>query len=132
MISFSELSFKTVTMEILALTTANNKFCVDLFKTIREEKRKENVFISPFSIAAAVSMTHLGAKDATADGIAKALRWQPGKEHEIHKQFQTYLTLLKSPSDKFNLSTANRIFMQQNFKILDEFKAKTNTYYLAG
>ena len=114
------------------MASTNNNFCFDLFKTIFVEKNKENVFISPFSIAAAVAMTSLGAKDATAQGIVKALRWQPDEGNKIHEQFQVYLSLLKTPNDKFSLSSANRIYIQENFKVLDEFKGSTIKYYLAG
>ena len=119
-------------MDSSHLTSANNKFALDLFKIVFTEKHKENVFVSPFSISAALAMTHLGAKEATAQGIAKALCWQPDTECEIKEQFQAYLSLLKTPSDKFKLSTANRIFLQEGFMILDDFKTKANKYFLAG
>ncbi|GFO25926.1 serpin b6 [Plakobranchus ocellatus] len=82
-------------------------------------------------ISAAVAMTHLGAKEATAEGIASALCWQKNEDSRTHEQFKAYLTLLKTPNANFSLSTANRIYMQQNFKILDDFKKNTQTLYLA-
>ncbi|RUS71334.1 hypothetical protein EGW08_020899 [Elysia chlorotica] len=118
-------------MESILLTAANNKFALQLFKAIFIEKQEENVFVSPFSIAAALAMTHLGAKDATANGIAEALCWQLGKESDIHEHFRSYLTLLQNHSDKFKLSTASRIFIQEKFKILDQFKTSTKKFYLA-
>ncbi|GFR58703.1 leukocyte elastase inhibitor [Elysia marginata] len=118
-------------MDKTLFASSNNKFSFDIFKTIFEEKSKENVFVSPFSIAAAVALTHLGAKDSTAQGIANALCWQPGTEMEIHKQFHTYLGLLQTSSENFELSTANRIYLSDTIKILNHFKTMANKFYFA-
>ncbi|RUS81925.1 hypothetical protein EGW08_010311 [Elysia chlorotica] len=118
-------------MEMSHFSSTNNSFCLDLFKTIFVDKSKENVFISPFSIAAAVAMTGLGAAADTAQGIVKALRWQPDEGNKMHEQFQVYLSSLKTKNDKYSLSLANRIYSQQNFKILQEFRESTAKYYLA-
>ena len=119
-------------MDTSRVASTNNKFSCDLFKLIFAEKSEENVFLSPFSIAAAVAMTQLGAKESTAQGIKKTLCWQPDEGNQIHEQFQAYLSSLKTPSDKFSLSIASRIYSQESFKILDEFRANTSKYYLAG
>lgn len=118
-------------MDTSRIASTNNKFCFELFKTIFAAKSQENIFISPISIAAAVAMTQIGAKASTARGIEKALCWEPEEGNKVHEQFQAYLSSLKTAGDKFSLSIANRIYMQERFKFLEDFKDKTLKYYLA-
>ena len=121
-------------METSRTASTYDKYCCDLFKVIFEKKREENVFISPFSIAAALAMTHLGAKEATAQGIEEALGWQSDEGSQRHEEFQAFLTSLKTrrPNDKYRLSIANRIYIQQGYEILEEFKTNTSKHYLTG
>ncbi|CAL1546524.1 unnamed protein product [Lymnaea stagnalis] len=110
---------------------ANNKFGLDLFKTIYDGSKGKNNFLSPFSISVALAMTQLGARETTAQAMAKTLRWETADETKIHKQFQAYLKLLQKPSDAYQLSTGNRIYLEQSYPILDEFKSQTQEWYLA-
>ena len=43
---------------------------IDLFHQIRQSK-KENIFLSPFSISSALAMTYLGARENTASEMEK-------------------------------------------------------------
>ncbi|PKU43865.1 leukocyte elastase inhibitor-like [Limosa lapponica baueri] len=54
-----------------SLTAANTKFCLDFFKELSKVKRNENIFFSPLSISAALSMIQLGARGSTAEEIEK-------------------------------------------------------------
>lgn len=54
-----------------SLTAANTKFCLDFFKELSKVKRNENIFFSPLSISAALSMVQLGARGNTAKEMEK-------------------------------------------------------------
>lgn len=54
-----------------SLSAANTKFCLDFFKELRKVKRNENIFFSPLSISAALSMVQLGAGGNTAEEMEK-------------------------------------------------------------
>src|SRR5262247_3344895 len=56
-----------------ALVTGNNTFALDLYARLRSTPG--NLFYSPFSISCALAMTYAGAHGATADEMAKALRF---------------------------------------------------------
>ena len=113
------------------ITTANNFFGLNLFKKVWEEKQAENIFLSPFSISVALGMTHLGARGNTASEMSTTLQWPNGKADEIHQGYQKYLSLLHKPSEVYQLSSANRIFIEQKYPVLAEFLEKTNKHYLA-
>jgi serpin B len=53
------------------IADANNRFALDLYARLREEKG--NVFFSPYSIHTALAMTATGARGATRDEMAKVL-----------------------------------------------------------
>jgi len=110
--------------------TANNGFGITLFKKIAEEKKGENVFISPFSISVALSMTQLGARGLTASQMSSTLQW-PGEGEAVHQGYQTYLTALQKPCDMYQLNTANRIYIEKKYPVLGEFLEKTKKFYLA-
>ena len=50
---------------MMKLVSANNKFAFQLFSEIPKSQSYENVFISPISIAIALSMTYNGAAGKT-------------------------------------------------------------------
>ncbi|KAH9495449.1 Leukocyte elastase inhibitor A [Bulinus truncatus] len=114
------------------ISAANNKFGLDLFKLFHDGRKGENLFLSPFSISVALAMTQVGAKEKTALDMAKTLRWETEDEIKIHEQFQDYIKLIQSPTDAYELSTANRIYLQQSYIFLEEFKNKVVNWYLAG
>ncbi|XP_059139175.1 leukocyte elastase inhibitor-like isoform X1 [Physella acuta] len=118
-------------MDVQLVSAANNKFALDLFKILYDGNQNQNTFVSPFSISVALAMTHLGAREETAQGMAKALRWETDDEAKLHEQFQAYVTQLQTPNDQYQLSTANRIYIEKSYAVLDEFKNKTKKCYLA-
>lgn len=58
-----------VPMESLSAST--NSFTVDLYKKLNETSKGQNIFFSPWSIATALAMVHLGAKGDTATQLAE-------------------------------------------------------------
>lgn len=112
------------------LAEANNKFGLNLFKVVRAQG--QNGFLSPLSISAALAMTQIGAREKTAVEMARVLEWGSENGEKIHQEFKVYFKTLQQPSDQYQLSSANRIFLEQNFSVLEEFKSKTSEFYLAG
>jgi len=53
------------------LSAAQTRFSLDLFRKIREENTSGNVFYSPLSISAALSMLSLGAGGQTATQMSR-------------------------------------------------------------
>ncbi|ELR50278.1 hypothetical protein M91_09555, partial [Bos mutus] len=57
-----------------SLSEAIIHLAIDLFHQIRKSK-KENIFLSPFSISSALAMTYLGARENTASQMQKVLHF---------------------------------------------------------
>jgi len=53
------------------LARANSLFALDLFRALSATNAEGNMFFSPLSISAALSMVYLGARGDTAKEMAK-------------------------------------------------------------
>ena len=111
------------------LAFASNKFTLDLLGILREEEEK-NIFYSPSSLSVALAMTYLGAKENTAQQLAKALNWDKIPAEELHSQMKLFLSSVQAANtDKTELAMANRHFLQKDFDIVQEFKTNTAKFY---
>ncbi|XP_046377908.2 leukocyte elastase inhibitor-like isoform X6 [Haliotis rufescens] len=109
------------------VATANSQFGLDLYKKVASDLKDSNVFLSPFSISAALAMTQLGARGDTAAQMNQVLKWTDLQD-SVHPGFEDYLGLLKKKRS-CELTTANRLFVNNKCKILDEFLQKTDKHY---
>ncbi|XP_043922146.1 leukocyte elastase inhibitor A-like [Protopterus annectens] len=99
-----------------ALCEANTTFALEMYKKITEENKVCNIFFSPLSMSSSLSMVLLGAKDATAAQMSKAL--QLDKSEDVHSQYQELITAINNPSAVGTLMMANRLFGEQTYNFL--------------
>ncbi|XP_055415131.1 serpin B3-like isoform X1 [Bubalus kerabau] len=118
---------------------------IDLFHQIRRSK-KENIFYSPFSISSALAMTYLGARENTASQMQKVLHFNEITENprgratrnpverpgNVHHHFQKLLMELKKSTDAYELSVANRLYGEKEFRFLQEYMDNVKKFYLAS
>ena len=115
-----------------AVIEANNKFTVSLHKALRDDENfvDENLFYSPSSLSIALAMTYMGARDNTATQISKALHWGTMPATQIHTEEQHFLQALQASNNENNeLVAANRLFLQNNFSLEQEFVEGTKKFY---
>lgn len=95
-------------------------FSVDLYKRLKPSGNDTagNVFCSPFSIAAALSMALAGARGNTAKQIADVLH---SKDDKIHDHFSGFLSKLPSYAPDVALHIANRMYCEQTFRPKAEY-----------
>lgn len=109
------------------LSTSLLEFGVDLYKQLlAENKQGSNIVCSPFSIAAALSMTLAGARCGTAQQIERALHI--GAD-EAHKQFSNFLSQLDGYAPGVILHVANRLYPEKTFDILEGYAALLKNSY---
>ncbi|XP_074755681.1 leukocyte elastase inhibitor-like isoform X2 [Athene noctua] len=130
-----------------SLSAANAKFCLDFFKELRKVKINENIFFSPLSISAALSMVQLGARGNTAEEMEKVLhihevlsmtslgtKSTPEKYGEAggaHSQFQELLVALGKAGATCSLSIANRLFGEATFQFFQQYLDSARDLYRA-
>jgi serpin B len=104
----------------------NNRFALDLFSKLREESG--NVFFSPYSISVALAMTYEGARGKTAEEMQRVLHI-PEKESERRPNFARVIKEINKKDGKYTLSTANAIWAQKGYKLLEECLDVVERYY---
>ncbi|XP_054316877.1 serpin B3 isoform X1 [Pongo pygmaeus] len=125
-----------------SLSEANTKFMFDLFQQFRKSK-ENNIFYSPISIASALGMVLLGAKNNTAQQINKVLHFDQVTENitekaatyhvdrsgNVHHQFQKLLTELSKSTDAYELKIANKLFGEKTYQFLQEYLDAIKKFY---
>ncbi|XP_050994031.1 leukocyte elastase inhibitor-like isoform X2 [Labeo rohita] len=109
------------------LSRANSLFALDLYRALSESSPEENVFFSPLSISAALSMVYLGARGDTAKEMAKVLFFS--SVSDVHSHFETLTSNINRPSATYNLKLANRLYGEKTFSFLPEYLVSTLKLY---
>ncbi|XP_053101900.1 serpin B4-like [Hemicordylus capensis] len=105
-----------------SVCTAVSEFGWDLFKEISKDGAQKNIFLSPFSISAALAMVAYGARGNTEAQIEKTTTdSQCDRPGGIHSQFRALLSQLNKPSSEYELSIANRLYGSMSFPFVQKF-----------
>ncbi|MEL6342383.1 MAG: serpin family protein [Myxococcota bacterium] len=110
---------------------SSDAFGWDLYQSLAESE-EGNLFFSPFSITAALSMTYAGAAGGTAEEMATVLHVQ-GEDAAYHQGYGDLLDVIVAEQEgcAVQLNLANRLFGQTDFPWLDPFLDITATDYNA-
>ncbi|ODM99798.1 Neuroserpin [Orchesella cincta] len=123
----STLAFAQDNAELKAVTTGNMAFGSDLYDVLRKSS-KDNLIVSPISVATVMAMLQAGARGKTAEAIRKTMKFP--EDDQLNKGYQALLQLMKS-DDSFTLEMANRIYPAEGFKLNGDFANTLKTYFAA-
>lgn len=115
--------------QVKELANSLSKFALNLYQELSEEKSAENLFLSPFSIAVALSMTLAGAKGNTLKQMLDVLNIGKAVENNLHQTHEEYISLLEKVQNGFVLSTANRLSVNKKFQILSDYAQLVSKMY---
>ncbi len=113
------------------LVEANTRFSFKLFSEILKQDDKKNVFVSPSSVAIALSMTYNGAKGETQQAIAKALEMQGMSLSDINQSNANLKTSLESGDPSVQLTIANSLWARKGVDFKPEFIQQNQAFYAA-
>jgi len=110
------------------LVAGNTRFAVDLYKQLDDSEG--NIFISPYSITAALAMTYAGAREGTAREMAEVLHFMPGQEtlHPAMAGLGAHLSRI-GKNGEVQLSIANSLWPQRGYPFREEFLAFVKKHY---
>ena len=108
-----------------------NRFAFDLYARLKGAEG--NLFLSPYSISTALTMTYAGARGETADQMAKVL-CLPASGEAVHGAYGALQSDLNAAGagGAFELVVANRLWGQKGFAFLPDFLALLEARYGAG
>ena len=116
--------------DVIATARAVNTFACDLYGKLRA--REGNLFLSPYSISAALTMTYAGADGPTAEEMARVLHLGQDSQAAHAGQAALMGQLLGRADAPYELHAANALWIQKDFELLQTFLDITGTHYQAG
>ena len=112
--------------KVSAVVNANNEFAFDLYSKYKDEK-EGNIFFSPYSISTVMAMTYEGARGQTAKEIQSVFHFP---EESIRRPgFARLYNEINKKDKEYQLSTANTLWAQEDYKFLDEYFSTIKRYY---
>ena len=114
----------------LNLVNANKKFAFKLFSQILQQDPDKNVFVSPSSVAIALSLLYNGASGETQKQMAEVLELKGMSLENINSNYQALQEILENQS-KIELSITNSIWLREGFRLEPQFVKNNQQYYQA-
>jgi serpin B len=109
-----------------AMVEGNNTFAFALLQAVAgADKESDHVFVSPLSAGLVFGMLGNGAAGATFDEIRQAFGFAGASNEEINDYYRKMLTELTAVDPQVALESANSIWINDGFPVLDAF-VKTN------
>ncbi|XP_034366626.2 serpin B6-like [Arvicanthis niloticus] len=115
------------------LLESNDTFALKVFRVLGEDISR-NVFFSPSSMFSSLAMILMGANGTTARQISQVLSLDKCSSNgggDVHQGFQSLLTEVNKTNTRHMLKTANGVFVEDSFDILESFKDSCRKLYKA-
>jgi len=123
--------------DVFSLSAANAAFAFDLYREM--QGNPGNLFLSPYSVSAALAMTLAGARGETAAQMSDALHFDVGSDrlHQTFTELATALSLRSKLPDQiegegFAFHVVNAMWPQSGHPLLDAFVEALTVTYAAG
>lgn len=105
-----------------------NRFTFEIYRYLAAKSRN-SIFISPYSISSALSMTYAGAEGKTAGEMERILHL----DTEIHRSMAALINAINSvPGDTATVKTANALWPAISENLLDGYTKKVQRFYEAS
>jgi serpin B len=132
---FSTFSFEKQVRELTtyekSLTQSDNTFGLKLFREIIREEPDSNIFISPLSVAMALSMTLNGAANETEIAMRNTLELNGLSKEQINRSFKGLIELLTELDPEVIFQIANSIWYRLGFQVEQDFIDVNKKYFNA-
>ncbi len=121
----------TTATEVNPVIFANTRFGFKLFTELYRQKANENIFISPASINAALSMTYNGAKAETQSAIANTLEIANLPLEQVNQGHSNLQKALTTADPKVQINIANSLWLNKTTAFLPDFIQRVAESYSA-
>ena len=109
-----------------------NAFTFDFLKAVcAKEDAGKNIFVSPFSIQMALSMTAAGAVDDTQGEMYKALGFNDFSGEDVSGFYHTLIPALQAVDRTTTFEIANSFWAKNSIKIKDDYIADIKDSFYA-
>jgi serine protease inhibitor len=126
--SFERMS-RDLTPQESGVVRADNGFGFRLFKEISRLEGDKNVFISPLSVAMALTMTYNGAGGTTREEMESVLELSGFSVQQVDEAYGGLMELLTHQDPNVDFRIANSIWYRQGFPVEEGFITTNATYF---
>jgi len=120
----------TLQPQTRAILEQNNSFAFNFFKAVSQDPQQgENLFLSPYSVSAALGMLYNGAEGETKAEIAKVLGMDGYTPEEVNRYYQELTTALLEVDPFSSLGLANAIWANKGIPLKNSFVEVNQNYY---
>jgi serpin B len=109
------------------IVIASNQFAFEFYSNLKDVE-EGNIFFSPYSISTALAMTYEGARGQTAREIQSVFHF-PESESARRTSFLAIHNQLNRPSAEYKLHTANALWIEKDYQLLEEYTGAIESYY---
>ncbi|XP_068126175.1 pigment epithelium-derived factor [Hyperolius riggenbachi] len=109
------------------LASSASNFGYDLYRTEANKNPTSNIFMSPLTLASALSAVSLGAGQRTESLIQRNLYYDLLNDPEVHATYKELLASL-SGQDK-GVKTASRVVLERRLRLRQEFVSQMEKFY---
>lgn len=114
------------------LSNANEDFAIGLYLQILKENADKNIVVSPLSIATALAVVYNGASGGTEKALGNLLCLAGMNVEEINRAYDLFLSDIKKPDPKVDISIANSVWTGKDRKFREDFIKKISVHYEAN
>jgi serine protease inhibitor len=111
------------------LASANNDFAFRLLTQLAKDQPWSNIFISPYSVSAALQMVENGARGRTWEEFQQVLGTSGMSQDALNGANRDFTKVLNSGNTNVLLSTANAIWYRKEIPVNPGFIADNQQYY---
>lgn len=110
---------------------AHNTFGFNSIKILAKEEGNKNIFISPSSMALALSLVYNGANGETKSAMQRTLQFQNLDITTVNQESLGLINSLKNPDPKVELSVANSVWARNDVDFKKDFLGIVGSYFNA-
>jgi len=115
---------------------SSNHLAFLVYKTLLQQsngtEKVENVFFSPASIFAALTMVYAGTRGETANQMKELMKLEHGStDKDLHEAVHTMWQKLLDCSSEASFELGNRIWLQSGMDVVESFQDTLRSYYQA-
>jgi serpin B len=118
-----------VPSDLETLAAGNNAFAFNLLRAVSKEQPGQNVFISPYSVSAALQIVCNGAEGETRKEMGEVLGTSGLAANAASEAYRELNASLKSALTNATLTIANAIWFSPQIQLKPEFVSVSQQFY---
>ena len=114
----------------MSIGDAISDFAFKVYRILSNNNAEGNMFLSPYSVSAALMLTMLGCSGESESQLRRGLCLQNIPSANVHKEYRKiHKSLGHKSRDHVTLSVANRAYLALGVKLLESYKSDSLRYY---